>query len=143
MLKLILGEVTTFAGSGQGFNDGNLASAKFNGPVGVAVCHATGVVYVSDHGNHRIQKITPNVNLNYLVMFFYFIGQVFIFLMIGVVSTFAGTGSQGAVDGQGISASFNRPLGVAVNQTDGCLYVADYGNHKIRKITPQGSMWQG
>ena len=67
-----------------------------------------------------------------------FIGPVFIFLMIGVVSTFAGTGSAGAVDGQGVNASFNNPQGIDFNQTDGCLYIVDQGNHRIRKITPQG-----
>ena len=43
-------------------------------------------------------------------------------------------------DGQGTSASFNNPWGIDINQADGCLYVADYYNHKIRKITPQGNL---
>ena len=47
-------------------------------------------------------------------------------------------GSQGTVDGLGLSASFDHPCGIAINQANGCLYIAEYNTHKIRKITPQG-----
>lgn len=51
---------------------------------------------------------------------------------LGFVSTIAGSGVSGFVDGIGISASFNAPAGIAVvNQT---LYVSDTGNHCIRRI---------
>ncbi|VDA99012.1 FIG01132568: hypothetical protein, partial [Olavius algarvensis spirochete endosymbiont] len=74
-----------------------------------------GNVYVVDHGNHRIRKITPE----------------------GVVSTLAGTGTRGHADGIGTEAQFDYPTGVAVD-SEGNVYVADHGNHRIRKITPAG-----
>ncbi len=56
-----------------------------------------------------------------------------------VVSTLAGNGSRGFVDGNGSSARFNKPTNVAVDAA-GYIYVADYSNHCIRKITPSGSV---
>ena len=53
------------------------------------------------------------------------------------VSTFAGSGTDSETDGTGTAASFNNPRGLAVD-VSGNVYVADYGNHKIRKITPSG-----
>ncbi len=111
------GVVSTFAGSSKGFVDdtGNTGgSAKFDAPQGVAV-DSKGNVYVADTGNDRIRKITST----------------------GVVSTFAGS-SKGFVDDTGNtggSAKFDAPQGVAVD-SKGNVYVADTGNHRIRKITP-------
>jgi len=109
--------VSTLAGTGiAGYQDSTVGGGgqpQFNGPEGVAVDPA-GNVYVADQNNHRIRKITPE----------------------GVVSTLAGS-TEGFVDGAGTSARFNNPAGVAVDSS-GNVYVADYGNHLIRKITPQG-----
>ncbi len=55
----------------------------------------------------------------------------------GVVTSFAGNGSVGSTDGLGSVARFNNPNDIAIDST-GNLYVADSGNHAIRKITPQG-----
>jgi uncharacterized protein (TIGR02145 family) len=107
--------VSTFAGSGaSGDTDGIGATASFNSPSGVAV-DASGNVYVAEFGNNKIRKITS----------------------AGIVSSFAGSGTSGAVDGQGADASFSQPMGVAVDTT-GNIYVADTGNNKIRKITSSG-----
>jgi sugar lactone lactonase YvrE len=109
------GVVSTLAGSGTvGSADGVGAKASFNEPVGVAV-DASGNVYVADYANSKIRMVTS----------------------AGVVSTFAGSGAQGSADGPPATASFNLPTGVAVD-TSGNLYVADFGNHKIRKVTPAG-----
>ncbi|WP_195760084.1 putative Ig domain-containing protein [Flavobacterium sp. LC2016-23] len=109
------GATTTFAGSGEtGDTDGSAVTASFDRPNGVAV-DAAGNVYVADTYNHTIRKITP----------------------AGVVSTLAGSGTAGAADGNGVAASFNLPGGVAVDAA-GNLYVADTSNNKIRKITSQG-----
>jgi sugar lactone lactonase YvrE len=107
--------VTTLAGSaGQsGSTDGQGAAARFKGPVGVVV-DSSGIIYVGDQQNHVIRKITPD----------------------GFVSTFAGSvGQSGSSDGT--SAKFDHPSGIAVDSS-GNVYVADYGNHLIRKITPGG-----
>jgi sugar lactone lactonase YvrE len=108
-------QVSTLAGSGaSGYTDGLGTAARFNRPYGVAVDSA-GNVYVADVDNNRIRKIAPN----------------------GQVSTLAGEGSTGYVDGLGTAALFNRPYDVAVDGA-GNVYVVDRENSRIRKITPTG-----
>ena len=109
------GLVTTLAGKDSaGANNGVDTVATFNQPTSVAV-DAGGNVYVADEGNNLIREISP----------------------AGVVSTFAGSGAQGATNGTGTKASFNGPTGVAVDAS-GNVYVADYGNNLVRKISPAG-----
>jgi sugar lactone lactonase YvrE/type II secretory pathway pseudopilin PulG len=106
------GVVSTLAGSGTpGFADGTGAAAQFQGPSGVAV-NASGTVYVADTYNNLIRKISP----------------------AGVVSTLAGSGTAGFADGTGTAAQFNNPGSVAVDAS-GTVYVADFFNNRIRKIT--------
>jgi DNA-binding beta-propeller fold protein YncE len=81
--------------------------------VGVAV-DAAGNVYVADSGNNLIRKISPG----------------------GMVSTFAGNGTPGWVDGIANAASFYDPYGIAVDAA-GNVYVADLFNDVIRKIVVQ------
>lgn len=111
------GVVTTIAGTAgvAGSVDGAGTAAKFNMPFGIAV-DASGNLYVGDWGNNTIRKITA----------------------AGVVTTIAGTaGVVGSADGTGGAASFNAPAGVAVDLS-GNIYVADSGNHTIRKISTSG-----
>jgi uncharacterized protein YjdB len=109
------GVVTTLAGSGDaGAADGTGTAASFNFPTGVAV-DAAGNVYVGDQLNHKIRKITAS----------------------GVVTTLAGSGTAGAIDAPGASASFNTPGGLAVDSA-GTVYVADQLNNKVRKVTAAG-----
>ncbi|UVW28023.1 NHL repeat-containing protein [Massilia sp. H6] len=109
------GGVTTLAGNGMpGGLDGVGRAASFHGPVGIAV-DAAGTVYVADTYNDRIRRIARD----------------------GSVSTVAGSGQPGMADGLGTAASFDTPSAIAV-ALDGTLYVADTGNHAIRKIAPDG-----
>ena len=117
------GVVTTLAGlaGSAGSADGTNSAARFNGPYGVAVDSA-GNVYVADTYNDTIRKVTP-VGTNW------------------VVTTLAGlAGSSGSADGTNSAARFNYPAGVAVDSA-GNLYVADYNNDTIRKVTPVGTNW--
>ncbi|MBI5766791.1 MAG: immunoglobulin domain-containing protein [Verrucomicrobia bacterium] len=115
------GIVTTLAGSPtSGSTDGTGNAASFSNPRGIA-CDAFGNVYVADTNNHTIRKITP----------------------AGVVTTLAGSpgtstrNSAGSSDGLGKNARFNGPIGLGFDAA-GNLYVADRGNHSIRKITSAG-----
>lgn len=115
------GVVTTFAGLSGSWNggsaDGRGAAARFNQPRGVVV-DGSGSVYVADEFNNTIRKVTPD----------------------GMVTTLAGlAGSFGGWDGMGADARFNEPSGVAVDSA-GNIYVADYGNCAIRKVTPSGKV---
>ena len=111
------GAVSTFAGSAgvHGSTDGAGATAQFVYPGGVATDTA-GNIYVADTSNHTIRKITP----------------------AGMVSTLAGTARvEGSSDGTGAAARFSYPNAVTTDDA-GNLYVAEWGNATIRKITPAG-----
>lgn len=56
-----------------------------------------------------------------------------------LVMTLAGNGTSGFANGLGAAARFNEPNGLAFDDI-GNLYVADYGNHSIRKVTPDGTV---
>ena len=114
-LTAITSTVTTFAGNGTaGYLDGSGTGAQFNNPQGVSV-DSKGNIYVSDTYNNIIRAITP----------------------AGVVSTIAGIPTLGYLDGPAASAQFYAPGGSAFD-SQGNLYVADFGNNMIRKITPAG-----
>ena len=64
---------------------------------------------------------------------------LFLAFSIGVVSTFAGSGAVGLLDGLGIAAKFYNCRGLAVDDY-GNLFVADSNNNAIRKVTPAGML---
>jgi sugar lactone lactonase YvrE len=111
------GNVSTLAGDGNaGYRDGPATQSQFNGPIGVAV-DARGNVYIADSYNDRIRVITTDGN----------------------VTTVAGKGTPGYADGHRTSAMFDTPCGI-VAASDGSLIVADTGNDRLRKITPDGNV---
>ncbi len=108
------GMVSTIAGDGTaGYADGPASQAKFDGPIGVAVDTA-GNVFVADSYNDRVRLISPN----------------------GQVTTLAGSNGPGYADGDANTAIFDTPGGVAV-APDGSVIVADTGNSRLRRISPQ------
>lgn len=106
------GEVSTLAGnSSAGSANGQGTAAQFYYPSDVAL-DSGGNLFVADYNNHQIQMISPS----------------------GKVSTLAGTGVEGYADGEGSQAQFDYPIGLDIDQ-EGNVFVADAGNHRIRKIT--------
>jgi sugar lactone lactonase YvrE len=111
------GVVTTLAGMAGSPDsiDGTGAAARFYSPQGVAI-DSSGNILVADFGAGTIRKVTA----------------------AGVVTTLAGTPYKyGSADGTGAAASFLGPEGIAVDVA-GNAYVADSGNHTIRKMGPTG-----
>jgi ABC-type branched-subunit amino acid transport system substrate-binding protein/sugar lactone lactonase YvrE len=107
--------VSTLAGDGHwDYRDGPGAQARFNGVDGIAV-DSQGSVYASERFGNRIRRVSPD----------------------GMVSTLAGTGIAGYADGPSLTAQFNLPKGLAVDDA-GNVYVADAYNHRIRVIHPDG-----
>jgi len=106
---------STLAGNGsQGYVNASDTAARFYAPTSVAI-DSSGNVYVADNGNNVIRKISSK----------------------GAVTTLAGSGYRGIVDGTGTAAAFNQPTAICIDVA-GNIYVADTGNSEIRKITPQG-----
>ncbi len=105
------GTVTTFSGTGIFGNvDGPSSTAEFALPAGIGL-DSNGTIYVADERNHSIRAISLD----------------------GTVSTLAGTGEPGDVDGDKSVAQFYYPLDVVVDKS-GNIFVSDYFNHKIKKI---------
>jgi streptogramin lyase len=106
------GLVSTFAGTiTQGYQDGPIGQALFNSIADMAM-DGQGNIYLSD--DTRIRKITPQ----------------------GIVSTIAGGPEAGYQDGDGPSAKFFNPIGLAIDGQSN-IYVADDQNNRIRKISFQ------
>ena len=120
------GVITTIAGvhNPNSFNkysgDGGLAiEANLNYPISVAVGN-DGSLFISDHLNHRIRKVSID----------------------GLIITVAGSGHLGVGGytgdgGPATNATLNYPGGIAVGD-DGSIYIADTGNHCVRKVSPSG-----
>jgi sugar lactone lactonase YvrE len=106
--------VSTFAGTGTaGYIDGSAASALFNNPTGTSV-DSKGDLYVSDSFNNLIREVSS-----------------------GNVITIAGNQTLGYQNGAALSSEFYAPMAQAFD-AQGNLYIADFGNNVIRKVTAGG-----
>jgi DNA-binding beta-propeller fold protein YncE len=114
------GTITTIAGNGSagfGGDGGPATAAQLSGPIRIRSDHATGNLYITDQGNHRIRRIDSS----------------------GVITTVAGGASAG-YSGDGIPAAgalLNSPLDARIGP-DGLLYIADTDNHRIRRVGGAG-----
>lgn len=113
------GNISTIAGNGTaGFSgDGGPATqASINLPSGVT-SDSKGNLYISDRSNNRIRKVDTN----------------------GTISTYAGNGNEGYVgdNGPALKATLDKPFGITMDPKDN-LIIADRGNNRIRKVTPNG-----
>jgi sugar lactone lactonase YvrE len=113
--------VTTFAGTlpGSGLVDGTGSVARFSSPSGLALDSVHSLLYVADRLNNAIRRVT---------------------LPAGDTTTFAGSGIGGFANGNGTAAVFYQPQGVALDPSDGSLFVADTGNNCIRRIAMNGDV---
>jgi len=115
------GAISTIAGddtAGFSGDGGQATSARLHSPVSVCV-DGSGRVYIADRDNHRVRRVSA----------------------AGVISTIAGTGVEGFLgdNGPATSARLNSPSGVSVDG-DGILYIADRGNHRVRRVTAAGTI---
>lgn len=107
--------VTTIAGGNGGSSDGTGTAAQFSSYLG-GIVSQSGNIYVSDSYNNTIRQINSS----------------------GTVSTLAGSAvSSGNTNGTGSAARFNTPSGMTIDSS-GSLYVCDFVNSCIRKITADG-----
>jgi sugar lactone lactonase YvrE len=106
------GQVSTLAGHAMGDADGQALEAAFNAPAGLAV-DAKGTVFVADAGNHKIRQITSD----------------------GAVSTVAGSGLAGWLDGTGLLARFDEPRDLVLGGQV-ALYVVDTATGRLRVVMP-------
>jgi trimeric autotransporter adhesin len=114
------GEITytiqTVAGSSLVGDGGSALNAQLSDAQGLAL-DRQGNVYIADPNNHRVRKVNA----------------------AGIIQTVAGVGFPGfSGDGRpAAQARLNAPYGVAADGA-GNLYIADLGNHRVRKVTPDG-----
>jgi uncharacterized protein (TIGR03437 family) len=117
---LASGIVSTVAGGGDlAHGDrGDARKARLNHPSGVAA-DASGNLYIADRDNHRIRRVSPE----------------------GIITTVAGTGERGDSGdlGPATKAQLNQPSSVTADAA-GNLYIADTGNHRVRRVTPLGQI---
>lgn len=109
-------DADTLAGNTRGYADGAGKSAQF-GTIYDIVSDHLGNLYIADGDNHCIRKVSA----------------------LGEVTTYAGTNEAGFTDGIGSGARFSNPRALAIDK-NGILYIADTGNHAIRRINLEGGV---
>ena len=87
---------------------------------GIAINPDGSALFVADMGGHQILQVEAAT---------------------GAVTTLAGSGTRGSADSVGGAAQFRYPFGVAISPDGSALFVADFGNHKIRRV--RGGDWRG
>ena len=97
---------------------GRATHSALGNPAGVTV-DSTGNLYIADPFNNKVEKVTPK----------------------GTLSIIAGTGTAGApTPGPATRSALDQPYGVAADPNTGDLYIADYNNSRVEKVTPKGTL---
>src|SRR5437667_4716858 len=113
------GTIVTVAGTGAaGYagDNGPATQALLNGPFGLAL-DAAGNLYIADTYNFRVRKLSPE----------------------GTITTVAGTGQAGFSGDSGKATDAQvKFLGSVVVDAAGSLFIADFYNHRVRKVSPDG-----
>jgi DNA-binding beta-propeller fold protein YncE len=112
-VSIATGNVTTLAGSVDGYADGVGTQASFSYPFGVSISADGTFALVADTLNHRIRRVS---------------------IATGNVTTLAGS-VQGYADGVGTQASFSNPEGVSISPDGTFALVADWQNNRIRRVS--------
>lgn len=107
--------IASFAGTNQGYLNGNGTSAKFNAPCGVVLEPAGNTLYVADTNNHVIRQIAT-------------FGSKTVTTVTGQPAL------PGYAEGDSTTAVFNFPRSLVVNAANNLLYVSDTANHTLRRI---------
>ena len=112
----IVYKIETVAGSNRNGDQGPAIAAQISAIQGMAM-DRFGNLFLSDTDHHRVRRVSAS----------------------GVITTIAGTGAPGfsGDGGAATSAQLNLPYGLAVDIA-GTLYIADLGNLRVRRITPDG-----
>lgn len=110
--------ITTIAGTARLLDGHPATSAPLRTPIGVLLDSA-GNLYIADEYDNRVRKVSPS----------------------GTISTFAGNGLPGYSGdrGQATQAELSSPTGLALDSR-GNIYIADYGNSIIRRVSPDGTI---
>ncbi|MBO9541147.1 IPT/TIG domain-containing protein [bacterium] len=111
--RVTSGTISTVASNGSSNfsgDGGSALSAQFDTSSGIAV-DASGDVYFTDTGNHRIRKVSG-----------------------GLITTVVGNGTSGSGTGAPLGATLSQPSGIAVDAA-GTLYIADTNNHRVLKLS--------
>ncbi|PID52759.1 MAG: hypothetical protein CR972_00175 [Candidatus Moraniibacteriota bacterium] len=113
LLDFTTEQISTYIGSaGPGYQDGPVASAQVYYPSSMTT-DGNGNIYLTEHRGHRIRKI-DTIN--------------------GTVSTIAGNGTVGDVDGIGINVRLRNPVDIVMGENTDTLYFVDAYNHKVKKV---------
>jgi sugar lactone lactonase YvrE len=117
--RIVGNKVESFAGNGvAGFADGSLENARFDTPTAIALSPDGRFIFVADTRNNRVRRID---------------------VLNRRVDTLAGSGEFGSQDGPGSEATFDQPIGLALD-FDGTLYVSEVFGNAIRRVDPSGNV---